>query len=381
MGSWIASPTPAAREPPNLPPEMEDPALELAPRFRDATLTSVVHLTAGGRRLRVHFSNLYGQTALRIGSVRVANSSASRGVTFEGHAQSLLAPGKTAVSDPLEFVTSADSDLIISVFYPALIPREPTLHRDDGGRNLLASGDASHGNQSESNSQPLPYRYFLSGVDVETTGPCKAIIAIGDSITDGGAEKWPALLATRLHEEGKSYAVLNAGINGNRILHDGRGPWTEYGQSALSRFDRDVLDQAGVRYVIVYEGINDLGHGRTVFDSSDTPNVASIEDGIGRLAARAHQRGFKVFVATLTPFEGIPFPGIYTPEKNDARRELNEWIRLSKDIDGYLDFDRALADPAQPNRIKSDFDSDDHMHPNDMGEAALSKAIDSSLFE
>jgi len=289
-------------------------------------------------------------------------------------------PGALAVSDPVTLATSAGTELTISVYYPESIPQQITRHDNAAESNVLIRANVARNRPPAPAETSLPHTYFLTGVDVESTVPSGTVVAIGDSITDGGARRWPALLARRLADTGKNYGVLNAGISGNRLLRDGEVPWPEvFGQSALNRFDRDVLNQPGVKYVILYEGINDLG--LSTLDCSNPPTVADITAAIRLLAQRARQRGLKFYAATLAPFEGTLEPGYYSRQKNHIREGINEWIRGSRDIDGYFDFDRALADPAQPDRMSPALDSSDHLHPNDAGEQVLSKAVDLSMFD
>jgi lysophospholipase L1-like esterase len=200
------------------------------------------------------------------------------------------------------------------------------------------------------------------------------IVTFGDSITDGTRStpntnnRWPDLLAKRIAQaSGQKLAVVNAGIAGNRVLLDGAGP------SALARFDRDVITQPGVTHVIVLEGINDIGQGR----SNPLPSVPDLIAGHRQLIMRAHARGLKIFGATLTPYEGAAYA---TPEGEAKRAALNEWIRTSKEYDGVIDFDAATRDPNQPTRFLAAYNSGDNLHPSDAGYKAMADAIDLSLF-
>jgi lysophospholipase L1-like esterase len=357
VGSWYASPT------------------KFAVSFSNATLRTVVHLTAGGDRLRVRLSNLYGHTPLKVGAARVAANAASKEVRFNGQRQVLVPPGSTVISDPVDFKTSAETELAVSVFYPESIPQDITLNYHNGESNLLSPGNTVLDAQSPPTAKPLLATYFLAGVDIEGAVARSTIVVLGDSMSDGGSQRWPALLAHRLHENGKYYGVLNASIGGNRLLRDTEDS-TYGGESALKRFDGEVLDQPGVRYVIVYEGINDLASEDGVHPPS---SAAEITGAMRRLAGRAHDRGLKIYVATLVQIEGRP-PDYFSPAKDAVRKEVNAWIRTTKDIDAYFDFDHALADPAQPNRMSTAFHDGDY-HPNNAGQKALSEVIDLSVFE
>jgi lysophospholipase L1-like esterase len=230
---------------------------------------------------------------------------------------------------------------------------------------------------------------FLAGVDVVDLGLRKAIVAFGDSITDGDQStqdanrRWPDMLAARLQapERKDPIAVLNAGIGGNRILHDGAGPsGPKFGISALARFDRDVLAQPGVKYVIVLEGINDIGQPDVAAPASERVTADEIIFGLGQLIRRAHKKDLRIFGGTLTPFEGAAFPGYYTPEREVMRQIVNRWIRATAPFDAVIDFDAAVRDPNHPTRLLPRYDSGDHIHPNDAGYRAMGEAVDLSVF-
>ena len=201
---------------------------------------------------------------------------------------------------------------------------------------------------------------------------------LGDSITDGfnstpdTNNRWPDHLARRLMAAGGGIAVLNLGIDGNRVLADGAGV------SALARFDRDVLAQPGATHVFVLEGINDLGIG-ALFMDGPRPTTAQLIAGHRQLIARAHSRGLKILAATLLPYEGTTFPGYFTPEGEAIRQAFNEWIRTSKEYDGFIDFDAVMRDPAQPSKMLAKYDSGDHLHPSDAGYQAMANAFDLAL--
>jgi len=229
---------------------------------------------------------------------------------------------------------------------------------------------------------------FLSDLDVMAPERASTLVAFGDSITDGAHSttdanhRWPNFLADRLlaRPERREIGVLDAGIGGNRILHDAASN-VQFGVNALARFNRDVLAQPGVQYVVVLEGINDLGHAGTSAPKSETVSAEDIIAGLEQMAQRAHENGLKIFGATLTPFEGTAFPGYFTPEKEVKRKAVNEWIRTGKAFDGFIDFDKAVRDPNHPDRMLAAYDSGDHLHPNDAGYKAMADAVDLSLFK
>ena len=356
----------------NLPP-----AYYVIQQFENATFRTVVRLSAGGDRLRVRISNAYGCHPLTVGGLQVIASGESRRATFNRQLRAVVAPRTSIVSDPVDLSTPDAAKIEIRVFYPEPIPQGITFSVTAEGSALIA-GDALLTTTPQETTTQLP-AYFLTSVDVERTSTRGAIVAIGDSITAGGGTRWPALLAQRLSKVGKSYAVINAGIGGNRLLRDSPAR-NHVGVSVSDRFQTDVLDQASVKYVILFAGINDLGWAQTSLDDSKPPTLAEITAATCKLSERAHRRGLIFYAATLPPFEGASIRGYYTPEKNQLRHALNAWIRESRCIDGNVDFERALSNPENANQFHPDFDSGDHLHPNDAGQRAMSDAIDLALF-
>ena len=247
-----------------------------------------------------------------------------------------------------------------------------------------AQGDVAG---AESLAEPATFTswVFLTGVDVLAPESAATVVAFGDSITDGARStvdanrRWPDVLAARLLAQGAKVAVLDAGIGGNRILHDPVN--VRSGANALARFDRDVLAQAGVKYVIVLKGINDLGHAGTSAPVSETVTAEDLIAGLKQMVERAHERGLKIFGGTITPFEIAATPGYFTPEKEVKRKAINQWIRTGGAFDGVVDFEKAVRDPNHPDRILADYDSGDHLHPGDAGYKAMGEAIDLKLFK
>jgi len=231
------------------------------------------------------------------------------------------------------------------------------------------------------NSSPITSWCFVKGIDVSTNAAdhAAAIVTFGDSITDGAQStydmnrRWPDVLAARLQADKKTahLSVLNQGIGGNRVLHDGYGP------SALARFDRDVIAQSGAKYLIILEGINDIGHLKNPHEPGDIITADDLIFGLSQLVTRAHQHGIKVFGATLTPY--LP-TGYSTPQGEQVRVAYNQWIRTSGVFDGVIDFDKITQDPAHPDQLLPDYDSGDHLHPKDAGYKAMGDAIDLSQF-
>ncbi len=228
---------------------------------------------------------------------------------------------------------------------------------------------------------------FLAGLDVLAPESMALAVAFGDSITDGALStfdanhRWPDFLAARLlaRRGGKTVAVIDAGIGGNRVLRDAHSD-VRYGVSAQARFERDALAQPGVKWVLLLEGINDLGHYDPAGPESEKPSAEDVIAGLRQMVERAHELGIKVYGGTLTPFEGTAFGHYFTPEKEAKRKAINEWILTSGSFDGVIDFDKAVRDPDHPDRMLAAYDSGDHLHPKDAGYKAMGEAVGLALF-
>ena len=345
--------------------------------------------------VRVRLSNAYGKDTLQIGAAHVALRGQGSGIvagsdsvlTFSGQPAISIPPNAPVLSDPVKLDVAAASDLAISIFLPKQT-MGAGIHYSAQQTSYIGQGDLVDASSFQEPATITSW-VFLAGVDVLAPDSASAVVAFGDSITDGAHSavdanhRWPDFLAARLlaqHDRTKDLAVLDAGISGNRILHDPPSN-VRFGVNALARFDRDVLAQSAVKYVIVLEGINDLGHAGTEAPESEAVNSEAVIAGLKQMVERAHEKGLKIFLATLTPFEGAAFPGYFTPEKETKRKAINAWIRDSKSADGVIDFDRALCDPSNPDRMLPAYDSGDHLHPGDAGYQAMSQAIDLSLFK
>jgi lysophospholipase L1-like esterase len=282
------------------------------------------------------------------------------------------------LSDTVSFKLAALSDLTIKLLLPAQDVATLSQHSGAQATNYMADGDQL-AVASLTAPQPFTQWLFLKSVDVQAAEGAAAIVTFGDSITDGARStantnaRWPDELARRL-QVGKAtgrLGVLNLGIGGNRVLHDGYGP------NALARFDRDVLAQAGVRYVILMEGINDIGHAYGPKGGGDLVTAADLIAGLSQLAERAHTHGIKVIGATLTPYIGA---GYASPAGEQIREAVNAWVRTSKQLDGVVDFDKATQDAANPLVFSAADDSGDHLHPGDAGYKAMADSINLALF-
>jgi lysophospholipase L1-like esterase len=366
VGTWIASPQAASN-----PVE-----------FKGQTIRQIVRVSIGGKQVRVRLSNAFGAGPLMITSAHVALrgtgaaivEGSDRTLTFNGLPSMAIPPGALAVSDPVNLQVPDLGDLAVSI-YIAGSQVASTEHTEALQTTYVsAEGDFTGADSlpAATTSQSL---YFLTGIEVRAARSAKAIVTLGDSITDGyrstpdANKRWPNLLAERLHAQkgGGKVAVLNAGITGNRVLHD------KDGSNALARLDRDVLVQSGARYLIVLLGINDIG-----FPGAVTPE--QIIAGHRQIIDRAHAAGLKVYGGTLTPFQAF-MSGLYYTDVGEAQRQVvNQWIRTSKAYDAVIDFDKAIRDPSNPSKILPAFDSGDNLHPNDAGYKAMANAINLSLF-
>jgi lysophospholipase L1-like esterase len=291
-------------------------------------------------------------------------------------------PGAEYVSDAIDFSAAPLSDLAVTLHLRE-VPQQMTGHSDSRATAFLVKGDAvSAGDLSE--SKKLEHWYFLSGVDVVAPANASSIVILGDSITDGHTaslnanDRWTDQLALRLHNfpTTRDRGVLNEGIGGNRVLLDGLGP------NALARFDRDVLSQCGVRYLIVLEGINDVG---TLTEDGEVPRadheslVKQILAAYSQIITRAHDRGMRVIGATLMPYAETPYFAASTASEAD-RQAINKWIRAPGHFDAVIDFDQAMRDPSRPDHILPAYDSGDHIHPSPKGNLAMSNAVPIQIF-
>lgn len=364
------------------------------------TVRQRVHVSAGGPRVRVRFSNAFGTRPLVIGAASVAlpgrEASVEPGsvhrLTFGGAGSIAIPPGAPALSDPVELSVPDQGDLVVSIYLPNPT-RVETMHATGEQTGYISRP----GDFTTASDLPIAAstdsRLFLSEVDVPAGAVPGVIAAFGDSITDGANStsgtnhRWPDFLNDRLHAASRDvappasapFAVINEGISGNQLLRD------LMGVSALARFDRDVLSVPGIRGVIVLIGINDIGTpgsrfggGRPIIAAADEPTFASLVAGYRQLIARSHERGLRIIGATLTPFEGAA-NGYYTPRKERLRQAVNRWIRSSGAFDGVVDFDAATRDPRNPGRFLPAYDSGDHLHPNDAGYRAMGDAVELSL--
>ena len=357
-----------------------------APGLHYNTLRQVVRISVGGNQLRLTFSNEYGRSPLEINSVHISRHyeqaksiifpAYDTPVTFNGGSESVIIPaGQVATSDVIDFEARDLERIAISTYFGA-VPEIITSHTGSRTTSYLATG-----NQVSEAGLPdalkFDFWYFISQMDILTSPKNKAIVALGDSTTDGRGvrnnydDRWTDILAERLleNESTRHISVLNQGIGGNSIF-GGLGP------AAYKRFGRDVLEQPGVAYAIVFEGINDIGY------TTSLGLVDQIIDKYKSFADQAHAKGIKIYGATITPFG--EFKDYYSDEhgelREQIRQEINAWIRDNEYFDGVIDFDEALRDKDNPKILAKEYSSDG-LHPNVAGYEKIGQVIDLTIFE
>ena len=358
--------------------------------FADQTLRQIVYVSIGGEQLRVRFSNLFGEGPLEIAAASVGAPAADAALvpgtlvplTFGGQPSVTIAAGARALSDPVDFDLAGASTLAVSLYVAG-----PTVTATVHSRSHQTNYISPPGDYTAAEVMPVATTetswFWLSGVEVFAHPNTEAVVTAGDSITEGFAStldanaRYPDELARRLlaRNPGKpQMAVLNAGISGNRILSDTFGP------NGQSRFDRDVLTQSGATRVILLEGINDLGLGSSFF-----PPPVSAEQiiaGYKQVITRAQAQGLKIHLGTITPCKGFEqsVPGYWSPAVEAERQAVNAWVRSTDMHDGFIDFDAALRDPADPEQLLPVYDSGDFLHPNDAGYARMAEEAEKVLY-
>ena len=358
-------------------------------QYNNQTIREIVHTSIGGNQVRVRIANTFGSAPLVIGAAHVAVSSSSssivpgtdRVLTFGGRTSVTIPTGAPALSDPVDLHVQPVSDIAVSLYLPTPTKGETTTFFQ--GTSFVSSPGNFAGSVSLPGATSLSEWPFVSGVSVVTSRqPGDAIVAITDSATL--VSQWPRALAERLNARHiDNLGVVSTALAGNRLLFNSAGPTgpeTQWGESVFTRFDRDVLGQAGVQVVIVWIGLNDLAGAGAFYPASENPSVDDVIAGLRQLVGRAHEYGLSILGCTISPMGGnTSLPGFDTPQHEAAREALNQWIRTSGVFDGVVDADKVLRDPAQPKRLLLAYDSGDHLHPNTDGGRAVANSIDLRL--
>ena len=359
----------------NLPPE---------PGLGDNTLRQIVHVSIGGDSLRVKFSNKFSSKPVTMKSVHIAVSldssaidlSTDKGLSFNGNPEVTIEPGKAVTSDPFGFSLKPGSNVTITIYYGETSP-DVTGHPGSRTTSYIVPGNEVTA-ADFTNAAKTDHWYTINGIDVVAPETAAAVAVLGNSITDGrgsGTNKqnrWPDELAKRLRENPatQEVAVLNEGIGGNCVLRSCLGP------SAISRFDRDILNQSGIRWLIILEGINDIGGSR---GAEGADRVAKgLIDAYEKMIDLAHAKGIRVYGATMTPFGGSFYD---SPDHQKAWETVNKWIRTSGRFDAVIDLAKAMSDPNNPTHLIPAGDSGDHLHPSEAGHRMMAEAVDLNLFK
>jgi lysophospholipase L1-like esterase len=371
-------------------------SLDDHPPLADVTLRQVVRIGGGGRRVRIRFTNEFGTAPCTIGAAQLGlaapggavRAGSERVLTFSGAPAVTVPAGAPVLSDPVNLPLPALAELSISLYLPERV-ETCTCHDPALDTGWTMPGDAVAAPTLPENTGDLPVRALISAVEVLPDAPAKTIVVLGDSRADGAGStpgthhSWPELLAERLAGRGPAAGyVVNQGISGNRLLNDG------IGAAALARFDRDVLATPGLGYAVLSIGANDIAISSAPRDDGSLADFLKMFPGAPvttddviaghrQLIARAHDRGVRVYGTTIAPFEGSE---LYTPEGENARQAVNDWIRTGGGFDAVLDFDAVWRDADHPSRMRDDFHAGDHLHGNDGGYRALADSVDLSLF-
>ena len=372
VGTWATAPQ--LTEPANLPP---------APGLAGNTLRQIFRVSLGGDRVRARFSNEFGNGPLTVNAAHLARSAdagavvagTDRQLSFGGTQSVTIPAGTTALSDPLPFPLEPLSDYAVTVHFGA-VPTDVTGHPGSRTTSYLQAGNAVSA-PDLGGAVKTDHWYIFERLEVVPPRPSAAVVTLGNSITDGRGSgtnrqnRWPDELARRLQANPatRDVAVLNQGIGGNCVLRQCLGP------AALARFDRDVLGQTGVRWLIILEGVNDIGQAK-----GPEASAAVARDLIAayqQMITRARARGIRVYGATILPFGGSFYD---SPEHEAARQTVNQWIRTSGAFDAVIDLDAALRDPGNPSRLRAEADTGDHLHPNEAGYRMIAEAVDLGLF-
>lgn len=359
------------------------------------TLRLIVHTSIGGTAARIRLSNTFGHEPLTITAAHLAlrdtGSTSKTGtdqtLTFSSRPSITIPAGASVLSDPVTETIPALSDIAVSLFLAddtAITTHHPSAQQT----SYIGAGDQT-AQQQFTPARTITSWPFLTELEVTARTPQTAVATLGSSTTDGAHStndinsRWPDFLSRRLQADPalRQIGVLNEGIGGNRVLHDGAGPnGPAFGVSASARFDRDVLSQAGVRYLVLFEGGNDINHPGDSAPLSEAVSADDIIAGYRQIITQAHEHGIRVLLGTITPFAGVGKPATYA-EREAKRSAVNRWILSQHESDAAVDFSSSIADPAHPDAIAAQYDSGDHLHPNDAGYNVMADRVDLRFFK
>ena len=353
--------------------------------FENQSLRQIMHLSVGGKDVRVRFSNLFGTVPLSLSGAHIARAGAGsaidtasdRELKFNGQTSVTIPVGQEQWSDPSALQIDSAQDVAVTLFLSGSTP-VATVHSVAQQTQYVTAGNALSA-ASFSDPETRNSYYWTTGIDVVASGSGGVIVAFGDSITDGvgstpdANHRYPNYFAERVRADARlaSYGVIDEGISGNRVLNDVAGP------KAIGRFARDVIEQSGASHVILLIGINDLGFSGIV--PAQAVTATQVTDGLETMIAQAKANGLRAYLATLTPLQGTMAP-YYSDQTELLRGTINTWIRSEADVDGVIDFDRAVQDPSNPLAMNPQYNSGDFLHPSDAGYQVMADAIDLGLF-
>ncbi len=368
VGAWGAPPAPPG---------------QASNSFENQTIRQTLKVAAAGSEVRIRFTNEYGDKPLKIGAATITRigpdgrpAGAPTSILFGGQTGVTLPKASPIFSDSVAFPVTAMEKISISLYVPEATG-QCTCH-DLGVENVEISSPGDFTRTGFTPKETSTKRPFVSAVEVLAAKPTPVVVAFGDSITDGYAStiganhRWPDVLAERLRAAGMNHSVVNQAISGNRVLNYGNAV---FGDAAVARFDRDVLSVPGAKWLVMLEGVNDIGMGG--MNGATPPSAATMINGYKQIISRAHAHGLKVYLATILPYGGARY---YRPEGNAIRLEINDWIRKAEGFEGFIDLDAAMRDPADSTKMKADLQSGDWLHPNDAGYRVMGEAVDLALF-
>jgi lysophospholipase L1-like esterase len=372
-GNWVGAWTASVQSP------LDDGISDKG--FHDQTVRMILKPHIDGKKVRVRLSNTFSSEPLTIEEVHIAVSKkgaeivsdTDKKISFDGKQKVTIPPGEQKLSDPVDFVVNSEKPLAVSL-YVRKESGPATWHPHSMQTNYITEGNKASSAEWPSIQQKEKSWFWLDGVDVLADSSVKgSVVVLGSSIANGNHStsdanhRWPDYLAERMEDSDTPMSVLNAGISANKLIES----TPDKGESAGDRLKRDVFDQTAVKAVILHQGLNDIRH---------HPEYSS-EDIIGKMKEiidAAHGQGLEIYGGTLTPYKGS---GMFTPEGEKTRQEVNDWIRSSEAFDGIIDFDQALRDPDDPERYLPEFDAGDHLHPNDDGYKKMAEMVDLSMFK